>query len=73
MPYKQQLINRLELLAIADFIITVWLAMLLTLAGDSTQEASNQAGRGISEVSTNMIRTRIRLERTLVSHLPPSK
>ena len=41
MPYKQQLINLLELLAIADFIITVWLAMLLTITRDPALEASN--------------------------------
>jgi len=37
-PYKAPLINSLELLAIANIIITVWLAVLLTVAGDTLKE-----------------------------------
>ena len=38
-PFKALLINSLELLAIANIIITVWLAVLLTVAGDTLKEA----------------------------------
>ena len=42
MPYKARLINCLELLAIADFIVSVWIAMLITAngIGHTTKEVS---------------------------------